>query len=135
MVFVDSNVWLYAFLPPIGDPKRERAISIVARNGLIVSPNVINEVSRVLLRKGQMPEDDLQSVIGEFYLRCSIITLEEADLVHASKLRKRYACSFWDSLHVSAALKANASELLSEDMHDGLVVEGRLKIVNPFKDV
>jgi predicted nucleic acid-binding protein len=132
MDFPDSNVWLYAFLPPEGDPKRQRAISIIERSNIVTSPNVINEVCSVLLRKGRISEDDLQSVIREFYLRCSIVTLDETDLVHASQLRKRYRLSFWDSLHVSAALKADASELLSEDMQDGLVVERRLLIRNPF---
>ena len=132
MDFPDSNVWLYAFLPPESDPKRQRAISIIERSNIVTSPNVINEVCSVLLRKGRISEDDVQSVIREFYLRCSIVTLDETDLVHASELRKRYALSFWDSLHVSAALKANSSVLFSEDVQDGLVIERRLTIRNPF---
>ena len=135
MDYLDSNVWLYALLPPIGDRKRERAIALIERSDIVVSPNVINEVSRVLLRKGGISEDELQSVIREFYLRCSLVTLDETDLVHASELRKRYTLSFWDSLHVSAALKANASVLFSEDMQDGLIIERRLTIRNPFKEL
>jgi predicted nucleic acid-binding protein len=32
----------------------------------------------------------------------------------------------------AAALAADCDTLWSEDMQDGMVVEGRLKIVNPF---
>ncbi len=85
--------------------------------------------------KAEFPRTNFQSVIGEFYLRCSLVTLDETDLVHASELRKRYTLSFWDSLHVSAALKANASVLFSEDMQDGLIIERRLTIRNPFKEL
>ena len=135
MVFLDSNIWLYAFLPPEGDRKRLRAVSLVGRNDIAVSPNVINEVCRVLLRKGGISEDEIQPVIREFYLRCSLVSLDEADVLRASELRKRYGFSFWDSLHVCAALKANAPKLFSEDMQDGLIVERRLTIRNPFKDI
>ena len=33
---------------------------------------------------------------------------------------------------VAAALIAGCTTLWSEDMHDGLLVEGQLRIVNPF---
>jgi predicted nucleic acid-binding protein len=33
---------------------------------------------------------------------------------------------------VAAALLAGCDVLYSEDMHDGLVIEERLRIVNPF---
>jgi predicted nucleic acid-binding protein len=33
---------------------------------------------------------------------------------------------------VASALLADADTLYSEDMHDGLLVEGRLRIRNPF---
>jgi predicted nucleic acid-binding protein len=51
----------------------------------------------------------------------------------ASVLREQYAFSFWDSLIVSSALQADAVILYSEDMQDGLVVENRVRIIDPFK--
>jgi len=38
-------------------------------------------------------------------------------------------------LIVSAGLKANATTLYSEDMHNGLVVNGCLTIINPFENI
>jgi predicted nucleic acid-binding protein len=35
---------------------------------------------------------------------------------------------------VAAALEAGCLELLSEDLHDGLLVDGTLRIRNPFKN-
>jgi predicted nucleic acid-binding protein len=46
---------------------------------------------------------------------------------------KRYGCAIFDALVVAAALRANCRILWSEDMHDGLVVDGRLRIANPFR--
>ena len=48
------------------------------------------------------------------------------------RLAERYGFSIYDSFIVAAALQANCETLWSEDMQDGLLVDGRLKIVNPF---
>ncbi len=45
----------------------------------------------------------------------------------------RHGFSFYDALIVASALEAGCTTLLSEDMQDGLVVEGRLTLRNPFR--
>lgn len=44
-----------------------------------------------------------------------------------------YRYSYWDSLIIASALEANCSILYTEDLQDGQIVEGKLKIINPFK--
>lgn len=46
---------------------------------------------------------------------------------------QRYALSWFDSLIVAAAIETGCETLLTEDMQDGLVVDGTLTIVNPFR--
>ncbi len=41
--------------------------------------------------------------------------------------------SFWDSLIIASALHVDAKILYSEDMQDGLIVSGKLAIINPLK--
>ena len=41
--------------------------------------------------------------------------------------------SFWDALIVEAALIAGASTLLTEDLQDGQVFDGVLRVENPFR--
>jgi predicted nucleic acid-binding protein len=52
----------------------------------------------------------------------------------ALALAQRYGFSFCDALIVASALGARCEILHSEDMHDGLLIDDRLQIVNPFKD-
>jgi len=47
-------------------------------------------------------------------------------------LRDKYKLSFWDSIIVASALQGGAVRLYSEDMQNGLVVENKLTIINPF---
>ena len=47
-------------------------------------------------------------------------------------LVEKYQLSVYDAMIVSAALIAGCTTLWSEDMHDGLLVEDQLRVVNPF---
>ena len=49
----------------------------------------------------------------------------------AIKLGRRYQISFWDALITQAALVAGCSRLLTEDLQNGLRIDG-LTIENPF---
>jgi predicted nucleic acid-binding protein len=40
--------------------------------------------------------------------------------------------AYWDSMICSAALEAGCEQLITEDMQHGLLMEDRLKIINPF---
>jgi predicted nucleic acid-binding protein len=117
--------------------KRSLAINLINdanNNGdSIVSTQIINEVCSVLRRKASFSEEQIQRIISTFNFRCTVVQLSVETLSDASNLRLRYGFSFWDSLIVASALSANAEILHSEDMQDGLVVEQRLAIVNPFK--
>lgn len=47
-------------------------------------------------------------------------------------LAARYGFAFYDAVIVASALEAGCTTLMSEDMQDGLVVEARLTVRNPF---
>jgi len=46
---------------------------------------------------------------------------------------ERYGLSVYDAMIVAATAEAGCDALLSEDMHDGMVVETKLRITNPFR--
>ena len=52
--------------------------------------------------------------------------------LQALDLVERFNFSFYDALMIAAALLAGSKQVLSEDMQDGLVIEGRMTILNPF---
>jgi predicted nucleic acid-binding protein len=83
-------------------------------------------------RKAKFTELQTSQLIQTFHGSCEIVELTYLTLVQASNIRSLYNFSFWDGLIVASALEANASILYSEDMQAGLLVEGRLTIVNPF---
>ena len=50
----------------------------------------------------------------------------------AYDIKKRYKFSWWDSLIVSTALENDCNTLLSEDLQHNQLIEGRLRVINPF---
>ena len=58
-----------------------------------------------------------------------------AIVLDAFRIRERYRLGFYDSQIVAAALSAGASVLYSEDLHDGLLVDGRVRVISPFRNV
>ena len=132
--FVDTNIWLYAFISSQDSEKSKKAQEFILthQGNLVVRTQVINEVCVNLIRKANMSEESVREVIKSFYRRYDVLVLEKSMLIKASELRQRYAISYWDSLIVASALAASATVLYSEDMQDGLVVDGRLTIKSPF---
>ncbi|MFM5889044.1 MAG: PIN domain-containing protein [Dolichospermum sp.] len=138
-IFIDSNIWLYRFLsdqdsnPQEDARKRKIAIELTNLSTIFVSTQVINEVCFVLKRKALFSELQIYQLIEEFEIRCIVIDITTSIIKKASQLRNEYSLSFWDGLIVSSALAANVNIIYSEDMQDGLIVDEKLTIINPFK--
>ena len=137
--FIDTNIWLYRLFDDqrIEANERERkrniAISITEKSNLIISTQVINEISVNLIKKAKFDENQIKTVIQSLYNRCQVVEFDLNILESAADLRTQYNLSFWDSLIVACALAANASILYSEDMQNGLVITKQLNIINPFQ--
>jgi predicted nucleic acid-binding protein len=129
--FIDTNVWLYALVA--GDhAKSAAAASLLQRSSIAISGQVINEVCVNLIRKANFGEPDVRTLIESFYGKCLVVGLDKSVLLRASELRDRYSLSFWDSTIIASALHCQATILYSEDLQHGLLIDGVLRIVNPF---
>ena len=131
--FIDSNIWLYAFVEADNAAKTKQAQNLIRSVEPIISTQVINEVCVNLIRKAGFTEEQIHLLVISFFAKYTIIQLDRAILLHASQLRSRYSLSFWDSIIVASAINASATYLYSEDMQDGLLVAQQLRIINPFK--
>ena len=131
--FIDSNIWLYAFVQSSDPAKTTTARSLIQSTQPVLSTQVINEVCVNLLRLAHFSEDQIQHLITSFYEKYPVISLDLSILLLASQLRQRYSLSFWDGPIVASALTAGVSVLYTEDMQHGLIVEDQLQILNPFR--
>lgn len=127
-VFVDTNVLVYAFAD---GPKAGRARAIL--RGAIISVQVLNEFANVAIRKRGRDETTLDWEIASIRNQVgNVITVDETVHDAARRIAFRHRLGFYDSALLAAALLADCDIFYSEDMHDGLVIEGVLTIRNPF---
>jgi predicted nucleic acid-binding protein len=129
--FFDSNVLLYVVSD---DPaKADLAEGHILQGGTI-SVQVLNEVTNVARRKMRLSWPEAHQLLSSIRSLLTIqpITLATHDL--GLGLAERHGFSVYDAMIVAAALQADCETLLSEDMHHGMLVDGRLRILNPFRD-
>ena len=127
--FLDSNVILY--LASRQQAKADRAEQLIATGGSI-SVQVLNEIANVSRRKMRMSWVETRDFLS--MVRCLLkvepvtIEMHEAGI----DLAERYGLSVYDAMIASAALLMECDTLFTEDFQDGLLVGGRLRVVNPF---
>jgi predicted nucleic acid-binding protein len=129
-VFLDTNILIYAIAQ--NDARTEQARSLLQQGGTI-SVQVLNEFVTVSHRKlrRRWPEIvDALAALRVLFSDPQAIGL--ATHQAAVAIAQRYSFAFYDALIVASALEAGCSSLLSEGLHDGQVVEGKLTIRNPF---
>lgn len=127
--FLDTNVLLYLLSD---DARKADCAEALLRDGAIISVQVLNEITNVLRRKLRMDWSQIREFLG---LVRSFVTVEPLSVeIHAQGLAvaERHGLSVYDAMIVASALTAGCERLLSEDMQDGLMVDGRLRIGNPF---
>ena len=128
--FFDSNVLIYAY--GRADPRKSAAQALLTGGG-VISVQCLNEFAAVSRGKIGMPWATLTEAI-ELIISLVDRVLPIGMAIHQNgrRLAERNQLSIYDGMIVAAALAADCDILYSEDMHDGLLVDGRLTIVNPF---
>ena len=127
--FLDSNIVLYLASENLA--KADRAQELVAEGGTI-SVQVLHEIANVSRRKMGLSWAETRNFLLMIrrLLEVKPITIEIHDV--GISLAGRYQLSVYDSMIVSAALSAECDILLSEDLQDGLLINGRLRVLSPF---
>ena len=127
--FFDTNVLLYL---ASGDPaKADRAERLVADGGTI-SVQILNEIANVARRKMRMSWKETSAFLTMMrdLLPVVPVTVETHEIGIA--LAERYGFSIYDAMIAASAMLSDCNTLWSEDLQHNMVVDGRLRIVNPF---
>ena len=127
-VFLDTNVVLY--LLSEDDQKADRAEEIVAQGG-VLSVQVLNEFVSVATRKLGMRIPEAREVLAAVRSLCKVVPLQEETHDLGLQIAERHRLSIYDAMIISAARLAACKVILSEDMQDGLSLEG-IRVRNPF---
>ncbi|MGH7042317.1 MAG: PIN domain-containing protein [Acetobacteraceae bacterium] len=128
--FFDTNVLIYL---ASGDPARADVAGNLVNRGGTISVQVLNEIANVARRKMRLSWQETHAFL--FPLRGLLTVLPVTAETHEKGLAvaERYRLSIYDAMIAAAALLADCDTLWSEDMQHGMVLDGRVRIANPFQ--
>jgi predicted nucleic acid-binding protein len=128
--FLDSNVLVYAFTD---DPRAPAAQALLER-GCTISVQGLNEFANVARRKLGKSWAEIRDDLAAIRTVCATVVPIDVDMHEAAlRLAECYGFAMFDALMVAAALQAASSTLWSEDMQHGMLIDGTLRIANPFR--
>ena len=130
--FLDTNLFVYLYSDS-NELKKEQTIQTINKYERFVSTQVLNEFCNVCIRKLNLPISSVKDAINEIKDTCNLIIVDDATVITALEQQEKYKYSYYDSLMIASALESNCQCLLSEDMADGQIIEGKLTILNIFK--
>lgn len=126
--FFDTNI--IGYFASINTEKAPVSARLLKRGG-IVSVQVLNEFANFTLRKRELTFLQVKEVLLAVRSTCTVVPLTVETHDRALQLAERHNVHLYDALIIAAALLAGCSTLYTEDMHDGLTIEG-LTIRNPY---
>jgi predicted nucleic acid-binding protein len=128
--FLDSNVLVYAFTTDA----RGAAARALLQRGCGISVQALNEFTNVGRRKLGLTWKEVREALTAIRVVCpTIVPVNIATHEIALDLIEAHGFAWFDAWIVAAALQADSGTLWSEDMQHGMVVGGKLRILNPFR--
>ena len=127
--FFDSNIVLYSAGSDLDKAERSDAL---LRQGGWISVQVLNEIANVAQRKMRYNWDRTRALLDTVTRLVEVVDVTQAIHRRGLMIAERYKVGVYDAMIAAAAQATNCSRLYSEDMHHGLVIDGALRIENPF---
>lgn len=132
MRFLDTNVLVYTLA---ADRRGEIARSLLIDGG-VIAVQCLNEFTDVARRKLKMSWSDIGLGIEQLLLSCTLFEPVTAEVqANGRRLAERLKLRIFDAVLLAIALEAGCDIFISEDLQDGLLVNGLLKVSNPFAGI
>lgn len=130
-IAVDTNILLY-FLDTSMNERREISADLLL-NKPIFNSQSLSEFINVLNRRWKYPKSKTLRVMQNFLDVCQYVPITRETISLSNELVRKYDFQIFDALIVSSALEYDCEILYTEDLQHLLVVEDKLRVINPYK--
>ena len=131
-VFFDTNILIYLYSED-ELVKRNVILKLIPEYQIIISTQVINELSHVFNRKFNISWAEIKKIKEEVISLFNLKIIDINTINEAYKIAEVYGYSYFDSLMLSSAIENDCKIIYSEDLHHSQMIENCLYIKNPFK--
>jgi predicted nucleic acid-binding protein len=114
------------------DARADRAEQALSAGG-VISVQVLNEFASVAARRLEMSIAEIREVLATLRSVCTIVPISGETHDVGLQIAEKNGLSVYDAMIVASALLTGCNTLVSEDLGHGQVLDGRLKIRNPFR--
>lgn len=128
-IFIDTNITIYSLCK---NSSKAHLAAPLFLNSPTVFTQVLSETANIASKRLGLSIADIRRLILWLEATCQIELISLPTINTALDIRERYQFSWYDSLIIAAALESNCNILYSEDMQHGQLINGSLRIVNPF---
>ncbi len=130
-IFIDTNVLIYLYSQE--KEKQQIVLSIFeSEHTFCISTHVMMEFCNVLIKKLKYPRNAVDIALEDFKENFEILVVDFQMIKHALRIQEQYQYSFFDSLVLATAIVSNCTRVYSEDMQHDQLIDGMLRIWNPF---
>jgi len=127
--FFDTNILVYALSTERA--KADRSDELMEAGG-VISVQVLNEFAMVARRKYQLDWPLVRARLQDLQDIFSVAPMTLETHQRGIEIAGRYGLGVYEAMIVAAAQLAGCATLFSEDMQDGLTIDG-LTIRNPYR--
>jgi len=130
-IALDTNILIYSH--DTTDLYKQNIARDLMLTFPVVSAQVVSEYINVLRRIMVISKDKLLSLCAKTLENTRIYPVDVTVIRIAEQLAHRYDLQVFDSIIIASSIEAGCEILYSEDMQHNLLIEQRLRIVNPFR--
>ena len=129
-IALDTNILIYSH--DTTDLYKQNIARDLMLTFPVVSAQVVSEYMNVLRRIMMIPKDKLLGLCAKTLKNIKIYPVGITVIRIAEQLVQRYDLQLFDSIIIASSIEAGCEILYSEDMQHNLLIENKLRIVNPF---
>jgi len=127
--FFDTNVLLYLISDDIA---KSRKLDVHLIGGGLISVQVLNEFLNVSRKKYGLEASQIRPFLAVLRDTLSVVPVTARTHDIGLDIIERYKLSTYDAMIVAAALDNECDVVFSEDMQDGMLFFGQVRIIDPF---
>jgi predicted nucleic acid-binding protein len=134
-VFLDTNILIYLY--SISETqKRDVVYQVIHLHYCVTGLQALNEASNVWFKKYGWDGAKIHYHLDNIEALCDeLIAIRRNTINLALSLKDSYGYSYYDCLMLASALESSCNAIMTEDMSDGQIINGQLKIKNPFANL
>jgi predicted nucleic acid-binding protein len=133
-IFIDTNILVYT-VDTFDKNKQMVARKVVkeaiSNDAAVISTQILQEFYNVCTLKLHMNPLKVKGYVHNYIENIEVVQNSSTIIERGIDISIISQISFWDALLISAAESANCTELITEDLNDGQIING-VKIRNPF---